>query len=164
MYPMSNPPPSADLIRPVFSPTQRGAVELVDNLLRICQDRGLELDWHAGQCRIRSIGVVPEEAIEVPLPKSVFRAILARLAALCDERSPGSVSPYGGEGEIAVGGAPAIHCAVSFTNTPGAQRVRLMRVEKTEDQGPPDGFGVEGWEDAPGGNDHRGSIPIRPTR
>jgi hypothetical protein len=92
-------------------------------LLRICQDRGLQLDWHAGQCRICSIGVVPEEAIEVPLPKSVFRAILARLAALCDERSPGSVSPYGGVGELAVGVAPAILRAVAFTNTPGEQRV-----------------------------------------
>jgi hypothetical protein len=164
MYPMSNPPPFEDLIRPVFSPTQRGVAGLVDDLLRICRDRGLQLDWHAGQCRIRSIGVVPEEAIEVPLPRSVFRAILARLAALCDERGPGSVSPYGGEGELAVGVAPVILCAVTFTNTPGEQRVQLTRVEEKENQGPPHNPGVEAWEDVPGGNDHRGSIAIRPTR
>ncbi len=50
-----------------------------------CGDDGLEvvLTWSVG--------------------KSVFRAILARVATLCNEQSANSVSPYGGQGELVVG-------------------------------------------------------------
>jgi hypothetical protein len=163
MYLMSNPSRFPDLIRHVFLPTQSGVVGLVDDLLKICQDRGLELDWDAGQCHIRSIGAASEETIAVPLPKSVFRAVLARLAALCNERIPGSVSPYGGEGELAIGVAPTVICAVAFTNTPGEQRVQLTRIATKEEQGSPYSPGVEVWKDVPGGNDHRETAAIRPT-
>ncbi len=133
---MSNSSTLADLIRPRFVPTRRGVVGLVDELLRICQDRELDLDWHEGQCRVRSIGAVPEETFEAALPKSVFRALLARLAALCNQRSSGSVSPYGGEGQLTIGDDPTVILSVTFTNTPDEQRVRLMPMHKTEDQGP----------------------------
>jgi len=133
---MSSPSNLAELMSPVFVPTQRGVVGLVDELLRICRERGLDLQWHEGQCRVRSMGAVPEETFEVALPKSAFRTVLARLAALCNARSPRSVSPYGGEGEIAIGADPAVILSVTFTNTPEEQRVRLMLVEKTEGQEP----------------------------
>ncbi len=136
MYPMSSTSTLAELIRPLFVPTQRGVVGLVDELLKICQDHRLDLDWNEGQCRVRSIGAVPEETFEAALPKSVFRALLARLAALCNQRSPGSVSPYGGEGQLTIGADPAVVFSVSFTNTPDEQRVRLMPVEKKESQSP----------------------------
>ncbi len=104
-------------------------VGLVDDLLELCHARGLQLDWRAGRCRVRSIGVEPEESIEVPVPKSVFRAVVARLATLCNDRNPGSVSPYGGEGELTVDVDPSTVCRVAFTNTPDEQRVQLTRIE-----------------------------------
>ena len=48
-------------------------------LLMICSGYARKWDLNslcAGQCRVRSIGVEPEEYVEVQLPKSVFRAIL----------------------------------------------------------------------------------------
>src|SRR5208282_5382429 len=62
------------------------------------------------------------------LRKSVFRAILARVAVLCNERSPNSVSPYGGQGEVSVGADPAMTFRVEFANTPDEQRLELTRV------------------------------------
>jgi hypothetical protein len=51
--------------------------------------RSFTEDWH--------------ELSEVPIRNSAFRAILARLAVLCNERKPGCCSPYGGQGEFAIG-------------------------------------------------------------
>jgi hypothetical protein len=118
-----------ELVRHVFRPTQRGVVGLVDDLLGLCREQELQLDWHADQCRVRAIGEESEESIEVALPKSVFRAILARLAALCNERNPGSASPYGGEGELTAGVDPDTLYRVVFTNTPDSQRVHLTRIQ-----------------------------------
>jgi hypothetical protein len=129
---MSDPSKFLQLIRQVFRPTQRGVAGLVDDLLELCQEQGLQLDWHADQCRVRSIGAEADESIEVPVPKSVFRAVLARFAALCNERNPGSVSPYGGEGELTVGVDPATVCRVAFTNTLATQRVQLTRIQQDD--------------------------------
>ena len=61
----------------------------------------------------------------------MFRAVLARIAALCNERQPESVTPYRGEGEIDVPApmsekcvAPST-CYVSFTNTPSDQQLEM---------------------------------------
>ena len=126
---MNDPSPFLQSIRQALEPTARGVVGLVDNLFELCQARGLQLDWRAGQCRVRSIGMEPEESIEVRVPKSVFRAVLARLATLCNELNPGSFSPYGTEGELTVDVDPATVCRVTFTNTPDEQRVQLTRIE-----------------------------------
>lgn len=64
-------------------------------------------------------------SVLIPLPKSVFRALLARLAALCNERKPNSVSPYGGTGEVVIEGAPPKVIRVWFTNTPAEQSAIL---------------------------------------
>jgi hypothetical protein len=103
----------------------RGVVDLVDDLLRSCPEPGLRLDWHADRCRIRPHAGGPDEEIDGPLRKSAFRAILARVAALCNERSPHSVSPYGGQGEASVGDNPPTVIRVSFVNTPGEQWLDL---------------------------------------
>jgi hypothetical protein len=111
----------------------RGVVGLVDNLLGLCREQGLQLSWHANQCRVRPLGLATRESIDVPLPKSVFRAILARMAALCNERSPNSVSPHGGEGELSLGGNPPTVFRIAFTNTPGEQRLEVRRAEENKD-------------------------------
>jgi hypothetical protein len=132
---MSNPSSFLELVREAFRPTHRGVVGLVDDLLGLCSEQGFELDWRADHCRVCCVGVEPVEFIEVPLPKSVFRAVLARLATLCNARNPGSVSPYGGEGELLVGVDRATVCQVAFTNTSNAQRVRLTRIVQDNQEG-----------------------------
>jgi hypothetical protein len=124
---MSATPRFAEAIRAVLERPARGVVDLVDDLLRVCQEQGLQIDWQVDHCRVRSTASGPEEVIARPLRKSAFRAVLARVAALCNERRPNSVSPYGGEGELAVGANPATALRVSFANTPDEQWLRMAQ-------------------------------------
>jgi hypothetical protein len=110
-----------------FKPTARGIVGLADDLLDLCPDSGLELDWQNDRCRVREL-VRPDEILEAALPKSAFRALLARIAALCNDHRPKSVSPYGGSGELRVAGEPPAHFQATFTNTPAKQNLLLTRI------------------------------------
>jgi hypothetical protein len=110
----------------VLERPNRGVVGLVDDLLRLCPEQGLRLEWQGDRCRIRFLTGGSEEATDVPLRKSGFRSMLARIAALCNERTPNSVSPYGGQGELSVGASPPVVLRVSFANTPSEQRLELM--------------------------------------
>lgn len=106
----------------LFRPTARGVVGLVDDLLAACRGGSLDLRHEDGRCLVRRAG---GEAVEVPLPRSAFRAVLARVAALCNERLPGSATPYCGEGELAdPADPPAVFRAV-FVNTPDEQHLQL---------------------------------------
>jgi hypothetical protein len=125
---MNTTSPFAGTLRNAFERPSRGVVGLVDDLLRLCQEQGLQLDWQADRCRVRSLAGGSEEVLDRPVRKSVFRAILARVAALCNERSPNSVSPYGGQGELLAGGDPAAIFRVTFANTPDEQRLELIPV------------------------------------
>jgi anti-anti-sigma factor len=129
---MSSHSPTPRRLPRTFVPTRRDVAGLVEELLEACGGEGLQLDWHADRCRLRPLGAENQEATEVPLPKSVFRAILARIAALCNERVPDSVSPYGGEGELAIGTDPPTVFRVAFTNTPGEQRLEVRRRSDAE--------------------------------
>ena len=115
---------SAVLRRVLANPTG-GVPSLVDELLAVCREHNLQLDWQADRCRVRSSGGEWEEVVDVPIRKSVFRAILARIAVLCNERTPNSVSPYGGQGEFLVGTAPPTVYKVAFTNTADEQQINL---------------------------------------
>jgi hypothetical protein len=120
------------LIRRAFEPGERGVVGLVDDLLGFCGERGLRLDWQDDQCRVHWLGLEPNDFAEIPLGKSVFRAMLARIAALCNERTPNSVSAYGGEGELSIPtDRPAVF-HVEFANTPGEQWMEVARVSAGE--------------------------------
>jgi hypothetical protein len=114
----------SEAIRGVCAQPGRELVGMVDDLLTVCSEHDLELDWRADCCRVRSRTEDWREVTDLPVRKSSFRGLLARLAALCNERQPGSCSPYGGEGEIAVGGAVF---QLAFTNTPAEQRLQLTR-------------------------------------
>src|SRR5438046_4050369 len=115
-------------LRSAFERPTRGVVGLVDDLLRLCPEQGLRLEWQADRCRVRSLANGSEAVFDRPLRKSVFRAILARVAALCNERSPNSVSPYGGQGELLVGADPPAPFRVTFANTPDEQKLELIPV------------------------------------
>lgn len=118
-------PFSESLCRLLAQPT-RGVNGLVDDLLIVCLKHGLHLDWQAGHCRVRAIGGNWEELSVVHIRKSVFRAILARLAVLCNERTSPSVSPYGGQAELSAGGTAGSLIRVAFVNTPAVQQLELI--------------------------------------
>jgi hypothetical protein len=126
--PMNTTSPLLETLRNAFERPTRGVVGLVDDLLRLCQEHGVQLDWQADCCRVRSLTSGSEEALDRPVRKSVFRAVLARVAALCNERSPNSVSPYGGQGEFFVGAEPPAIVRVTFANTPDEQMLELIPV------------------------------------
>jgi hypothetical protein len=125
---MSIASPFSEVLHRALVQLTRGVVGLVDDLLVVCRERGLQLDWHADRCRARRLGNGTEEWIAVDLRKSVFRAILARVAVLCNEQNPNSVSPYGGQAEVSVGSNPATRFRVAFVNTTEEQRLELMPV------------------------------------
>jgi hypothetical protein len=123
--------PFAERVQSAFQPTPRGVVGLVDDLLSLCRVHQLRMSFRDGRCSVSGLGADVQEALEVPLPKSVFRAVLARIAALCNEHHPHSVTPYRGEGEIVVPPpiapecVPPSTCYVSFTNTPSEQQLEM---------------------------------------
>lgn len=123
--------PFVDRVQKAFRPTTRGVVGLVDDLLSLCRVHQLRLRFVDGHCSVRRLGVDDADELHVPLPKSVFRAALARIAALCNEQHPGSVTPYRGEGELVVPSPlerncnPPSTCYVSFTNTPSEQHLEM---------------------------------------
>lgn len=128
---MTQSPPFDECVRQAFLPTPRGVVGLVDDLLGLCRAHQLRLRFADGQCSVGWLGADETEALHVPLPKSVFRAALARVAALCNEQRPGSVTPYRGEGEVVVPSpdspnfASPSTCHVSFINTPAEQQLDM---------------------------------------
>lgn len=106
-----------------FEPTAQGALGLVDKLLSLACEYDLAIDWHDGQCHVRASGTAAPDEFELPLPEPVFRAVLARIAVLCNEFAQNSVSLYGGKGQLAVGCATVID--VEFANRRGDQRLNL---------------------------------------
>jgi hypothetical protein len=72
-------------------------------------------------------GELPDQ-IEVALRKTVVRATPARIAALCDERCPDSVSPHGGQGYVAIAVDPSKLIRATFVNTPETMNLDLASV------------------------------------
>jgi hypothetical protein len=124
----------ADRVQMAFHPTPRGVIGLVDDLLSLCRLYQLRINFQDGHCSIRRLGADAHESLNIPVPKSVFRAALARVAAICNEQRPQSVTPYRGEGDIVVlppvsqdspKCVPPSTCYVSFTNTPSDQKLEM---------------------------------------
>jgi hypothetical protein len=108
----------------LFSRPKGGVVGLVEELLPICLEHDVEFEFQTDRSRVRPVGGNWEEFKNLVLPQSVFRAVIARVAALCGEQGH-AVSPYGDEGELAIvgGSKPTLH--VVFCNTPTVQRLSL---------------------------------------
>jgi hypothetical protein len=128
---MNNPQSVFDHLRKVLVAPDRGVLGLVDELLTASRQQEIRLEWQAGNCFVRSQDIDRYSnseslfQIEVPLRKSVVRAVLARIAALCNERSPDSVSPYGGQGLVAIDADPSNLIRATFVNTSKALSLEL---------------------------------------
>jgi hypothetical protein len=118
----------AEALAKAFDPPASGFVGIVDNLLQLCRGGDLELAWRSNACHIRIRQGTVEETLDLPLRKAVFRAMLARIAALCNQRQPGCVSPYGGQGEIHLGPGPLAVFSAHFVNTAAEQTLRLAHL------------------------------------
>ena len=112
-----------------LSNTSNGVVGVVDELLKVSRDFALKLHWASGRCRVVAVeDGGSDHACEVALPRSVFRAILARVATVCGEQMATTVSPYGGEGELIIGDdKPPQVLRVVFVNTTDDQRLELSK-------------------------------------
>jgi len=106
----------------------QGVIGLVDKLLMASRQQDIRLGWQNGACVLSDLNGEQIDSVGVPLRKSVFRATLARIAALCNERYPDSVSPYGGRGTIAIEGDPSTLIRATFVNTPDTLSLDLTAV------------------------------------
>jgi hypothetical protein len=129
---MKTASPHLELLRRALVQPTRGVVGLVDELLKFSVEHNLQLDWQADRFLTRSGEGEWEELVDLHLRKSVFRAILARMAVLCNERAANSVSPYGGQGELSVGANPATVFRVRFANTPEEQKFELTMATQAD--------------------------------
>lgn len=116
--------PALEPVLRAFASPAGGVVGVVDDLLAGCPDDGLRLVWADGTCFVGRLVGPPEDAVPVALPRPAFRALLARMAALCNEVSAGSVTPFGGTGTL--GNAQTLYRA-AFANTPSDQWLDLTR-------------------------------------
>lgn len=128
--------PLAELVQNLFRPSESGVVGLVDQLLRLSKVYNLRFNFENGVCRVKRLETNSTDSIEVTIPKSVFRAILARIAALCNANYPGSVTPYGGESEVAIPHEinPST-CYVVFANTKSEQWLELRLTRQFHENG-----------------------------
>jgi hypothetical protein len=113
-------------LRCAFEHPAHGVVGLVDDLLRLCSEHELRLTLQANGVSVASLADDSEEVIDPPPGKSVLRAMLARVATLCNERAPNSVSPYGGKGELLAATDPPTIFRVTFKNTPSEQTLEIL--------------------------------------
>jgi hypothetical protein len=105
-----------------------GVLGLVDELLTLSLEQDIRLAWQVGRCQVDMLDGDRPGRIDVTLPKSVVRAVLARIASLCNERNPNLVSPYGGQGEVLADSKIARAIRVNFVNTPEQQTLELASV------------------------------------
>lgn len=119
---MSTASPITTVVREAIEAPGRDVVRLVDDLLALCREHGLTVNCRPDLCRVGSADEEWEEVVEQPFRRAVFRAVLARLAAISNEQQPGSVTPYQGRGTITRGDATI---ELSFANTPDEQWLKL---------------------------------------
>ena len=81
--------------------------------------------WEPTQVTVQPVSGGAIEQTSVEFRSSAFRAVLARIAALCNRHRPDSVTPYGGQGEFIDERSPATMFRVDFRNTPDEQRLEL---------------------------------------
>lgn len=121
----------ADRIRLALSAPTNGIVGMAHDLLSICHDNAVIIRWESTGVQVETAEGGETRTLTVPLRKSVFRSVLARLVMLCNETRLGSITPYGGISEIIVPGTPDSHYCISITNTPDEQVIELTPVSHT---------------------------------
>ncbi len=124
-----------DCLRRAFEPARRGVVGLTEQLLEAFAGGDVEFERVGDRCVCRWDADGGTQETTVPLPPAAFRTILARIAMLCIERSPNSVTPYRGESLLTVDGGTTKVVRVAFVNTPEKQQLNLKSVSEKASAG-----------------------------
>ncbi len=119
---------AAEAVKHVLTSSTRSVVELVDDLLALCHSGRVHFQFESGRCFVARDCDSKSEEFNVPLSKSQFRAVLARIAVLCNEASSTSVSPYGGQEIIRLADNQRRAVRVTFANTPDSQSLDIRPV------------------------------------
>lgn len=120
-----------DRMRRAFAPTSGGIVALTDQILSACIGSDVELTRVGNQIVSRWTSDAETVETPAPLPVAGFRTILARVAALCAESNPDTVTPYGGDVSLTLKGPPPTAVRVVFANTPSEQRLEICSTNAT---------------------------------
>jgi len=123
---MNHSSPIAEVLRPILVHPRDGVVGLVDDLLQTCRQYRLQIDWQLDHFQMRSPETDWEVLTELSIGKSTFRAVLARVAALCSQHHPASISPYGGRCELPSDAGDRTLLQIHFENTPSEQKLELV--------------------------------------
>ena len=97
----------------------------MSDLLKACPDGGLELTWSDEHCHIVILPAKPS-GYRNSDAESFHAHVIARVAALCNEHQPNSVSPYGGQGDFSWAERGLFQ--TKFSNTPGEQKLVLIPI------------------------------------
>ena len=111
-----------------FTPRESGILDLVDDMLARCVNDQVRIVWCPGTVTEYPLSGRSPTSYEITLRNSAFRAVMARMAALCDRPDSEALSPYGGRGEFTDPRWPRVRFSVQFTNTPDEQRLELTPI------------------------------------
>lgn len=132
--PLLNQSSLIDLIAEAINDSSQGVVGLVDQLLSLCGRADAGLDCTADVLQLTNLdGTV--DSTPNTLPRSVFRAALSRIAALCGAETDAEISPYGGTGKISANATSDREFLVEFENTPEHQRLQLITTQPVSTEG-----------------------------
>jgi hypothetical protein len=96
-----------------------GVAQVADDLLLASRHHVVEMEWSDNRPKLRIDAADWSDLSDIGLKKSIFRAIVARIAILCNEQSnSAAMSPYGGNGELMVCGDLPTTVRVTLSNTP----------------------------------------------
>jgi len=128
----SGAPHSAVIDWANYKPRERGVLDLIDDILRHCAEDRIRFSGGHGTVTETPLPCGNPRSIAFPFRNSIFRLIMARMAALCHELSSQDVSPYGGKGSFTDPRWPHVCFQVDFMNTPAEQRLELTPVFSSE--------------------------------
>ena len=126
----------------LFEPKNGGIVEIVENLLVYLPNQNLKIDFFEGHGRMTSLADPNAEThrkgevrasrksvFHFPMSKPIMRALIARVAFLCESLGFHSGTPYRGEGELI--SEYGCHNRIYYANTPQEQWLFLERNDHT---------------------------------
>ena len=135
-------------LKQILQPSPSGVVGMADALLELCFRECIEI-------RATNFGITSRQAngtetnvIVNPWPRSsVFRAILARIIARCNDYSVDSVPIYGGDGIWARSMDEVSQLRISVSNTTSDSRIHILpepnRVRQLDTQALANGTAVK---------------------
>ncbi len=104
-----------------------GIVGLVDSLLACCVEDRVHVEFGEDVLCVYFQNCCAKSPVSIPKP--VLRAMIARVAVLCNEQTPNAVSPYGGEGALSVSAKPGALLKAVFANTTDQQHLTLTTLK-----------------------------------